>query len=149
MLADYVRKLPSDFERVLAQYDDHVSGSLNFDYCDVVARFYRRVWDLTESLALRKMILTRLVRMGASHNRFFVGQVVGGMLTQITETSDVMMAVDILKTHRGDVDFLRSYVQNVALARPVDDVFRETPDDATEAGDDIPWSQGPAAGPAQ
>jgi len=139
MLEDYVAKLPSDFERVLAQYDDHVSGSLNFSYCDVVARFYRQVWDLTESLTVRKMILTRLVRMGASHNRFFVGQVTGGLLSQVTETSDVMMAVDILKTLRGDVDFLRPYVQNVGLARPIDDVFRAAADEGEVADDDIPW----------
>ena len=34
MLVDYVNELPTEFRRALELYDGHVSGSLDFEYCD-------------------------------------------------------------------------------------------------------------------
>jgi hypothetical protein len=43
MLDDYIRVMPTEFKRVLAIYDGHIAGSLDFDYCDAVATLYLRV----------------------------------------------------------------------------------------------------------
>jgi len=122
---DYIEHLPNEFKRTLEIYDGHVSGSLDFDYCDVVADFYRTVYKAMDDLDVRRLILARLVAMGASHNRYHVGDVVASILTGVTDTSEVMMVVDVL---RADPDHAQWFKPNpvlrtTKLAEPIDDVL--------------------------
>jgi serine/threonine protein kinase len=103
MLHDYIHDLPTEFKRMLAIYDEHVSGSLDFDYCDVVADFYHRVYNETDDLGIKRLILNRLMEMGPSHNRYHVGDVFASIVMNIDETSEVMMAVDVIGDNKGDV----------------------------------------------
>lgn len=135
LVRDYVRRLPNQFRRMVEQYDEHVSGRLVFAYCDVVASFYLRLWNLTDDLAIRKLILARLIRMGSSHNRFFVGQVVGTLLPTITDTSEVMMASDVLTEQSEHTDFFRPYVQNTALAVPIAEAMHSNGRHAVQTDD--------------
>lgn len=72
----------SGFRDVLRAYDSHVSesGTLNFDYCDVIADFYAFVWRSTEDIESQRIIAARLLDLGYSHDRFHVRDVVAELL---------------------------------------------------------------------
>jgi serine/threonine protein kinase len=122
---------PEAFDLVLKTYDNYVSGALPFDYCDVVANFYRRVYRNTTSEVHRRLILERLVRLGPSHNRWHVGEVVGSLLAEIAEKPEADMAADVLS--QGDARWFEPYARNRKLLSPIAKVFRPPEDD------DIPF----------
>ncbi len=126
MLEQYMEALPADFRRAVGYYDEHVSGSLPFSYCDVVADFYRRIFGATKDLALRRRLLARLIEMGASHNRFHVGDVVAQMLAAVRETSEAMMAADVISAaDPGHVRFLVPYARGKAMVSLLSDVVKK------------------------
>jgi hypothetical protein len=88
------------FARVLAAFDEHVDGALPFDYCDVVARFYRIVWNSTNDLMIREMVLTRLIVMGTTHNRWYVRDVVAELLKSIDDPATAMMSAHVIRAER-------------------------------------------------
>jgi serine/threonine protein kinase len=100
----YLSELPDAFAGMLACYDAHVSGGLPFEYCDVVANFYANVFSRTDRLDIRKMVISRLLEMGYSHNRFHVRTVVLGLLAGLDEGKDgstIAVAVDVIKATRA------------------------------------------------
>lgn len=133
LLEQYVRELPGDFRRMLGVYDEDVSGGLPFDYCDVVANFYRSIYSLTDDLPLRRRLLRRLVDMGAYHNRFYVGGVVAGILSTITETSEILMAADVLRQAGDRAAFFEGYARDLPIAAPIRDALRTAKRDTAEA----------------
>lgn len=44
-------------------------GDLPFDYCDTVADFLQFAFGVTTDLAVHRLIITRLLEVGVSHNR--------------------------------------------------------------------------------
>ncbi|MDQ3676794.1 MAG: hypothetical protein M3401_08340, partial [Actinomycetota bacterium] len=118
-------RFPADMRRVLENYDEYMSYSLDFDYCDILADFYRRAYSATDDLAIRKLILTRLLAVGRSHNRYYVGDVVAGLLARARETSEVMMVVDVLTTHSDDAAWFapNPRLREAELAPPVDEAI--------------------------
>jgi serine/threonine protein kinase len=123
LINQYVTELPNEFKRMIRVFDECVSGSLDFNYCDKVANFYRDVWRMTNDLEIRKLLLTRLVQMGYSHNRFHVGDVVAEILTEVSETPDVMMVLDVLRANRQEAAWLKPNrgLRATRLASPIDD----------------------------
>jgi hypothetical protein len=76
-------------------------------------------------LDVRRRVLARLIDVGASHNRYYVGDVVATILTGINETAEAMMAVDVL---RADAQNAAWFKQNPnlragKLAQRIDDVL--------------------------
>lgn len=106
---------PGDFGRMLAEFDKHIEGSLPFDYCDVVARFYRSVWKETDDLGIRELILRRLIVMGASHNRWFVGEVVAELLGEVADTATAMMAAAVINDLADDAAW---HAEEALAAKP-------------------------------
>jgi serine/threonine protein kinase len=99
---------PKDLQRVVEVYDgDLEDHNLDFDYCDVVADFYQRLYAGTDDLGLRRLMLRRLIKLGCSHNRYHVGDVVAGMLVRAQETSEVMMVADVLRDNPDDASWFR------------------------------------------
>jgi hypothetical protein len=95
----YVRHFPAQYREVLGAYDDAVSGNLPFEYCDVVARFYSKLYARFSDAATRRLLLGRLLDIGVSHNRFFVMDVVAKMLAAIKDPAEAAVARDVLLQH--------------------------------------------------
>ena len=106
---------PGDFGRMLAEFDKHIEGGLPFDYCDVVARFYRSVWQETDDLGIRELILRRLIVMGKNHNRWFVGEVVAELLGEVDDAATAMMAVAVIDDLAGDAAW---HAEGALAAKP-------------------------------
>ena len=67
----------ADFRELMRTYDQHVSadGDLPFAYCDTLADFLEFVFGITADLAVHRLIVKRLLRVGFSHNRWHVADV--------------------------------------------------------------------------
>src|ERR1017187_1532409 len=57
LIAQLVENHSGEFDLILKAYNEHIQGSLPFEYCDVVANFYRRVYGLTADAGQKRMIL--------------------------------------------------------------------------------------------
>jgi hypothetical protein len=138
LLVDYVTKVPQGFRRMLAVFDEHVSGGLNFSYCDVVADFYLKLWRMSDDITVKKLLLTRLVLMGAWHSRFHV---VGAILAGIDDQSEAMMVADILSAHPEEARFFLPYVEQRTVPTGIAAALNSVAPNASEAqaSDDIPF----------
>lgn len=124
LVAAYVKTMPEPFAAMLRTYDEHIAGALPFRYTDVVADFYARLWRLSGDLGQRRLLLERLVAMGASHNRFYVGEVVGRLLSEVDDVSTAAMAAEVV---RGDPHhsewFWDPWLRDQRLIAPLDAAF--------------------------
>jgi len=123
LLRDYIAELPRDFERMLRAFNDHVDTDLGFSYCDVVADFYATVWRLIEDLGIRRLLLIRLVELGARHNRFHVGDVVSALIAGVNDQSEAMMVADVFTSHPDETRFFEPYIVREGLPAVIADVF--------------------------
>jgi len=84
---DVLPKMPSEiiskliishntsFLNIIQAYDGYISGNLPFAYCDTVARFYEKIFWEVDNYGVKKLVFSRLLDMGCSHNRFYVRDV--------------------------------------------------------------------------
>jgi eukaryotic-like serine/threonine-protein kinase len=139
LVEQYVAERPQAFHSTLALYNDHIRGGLPFDYCDLVANFYSRVWEVDPDVSARRLMLARLITMGASHNRFYVGGVVARLLASIDDASTAMMAADVVRADPHNARWFQPYVESVRLARPIAEAFDSFKQQPSPATDDIPF----------
>jgi hypothetical protein len=132
VLDAYVNYLRTPFRRVLGAYDEAVSGALAFEYCDVVAGFYRKLYGLFTDAPTRKLLLGRLLEIGVSHNRFFVMDVVMDILGGMSSPSEAAMARDVLAEHEYECGVLKERL----LAELRLPLLRETVEQVTSGHDD-------------
>ncbi len=129
VLHTYLEYSAASFKQVLQAYDKVVSVPLPFEYCDVVGRFYRKLYYKLDDSATRRLLLGRLLDVGVGHNRFFVINVVVDMLAEIRDPGEAAVARDALYAHRHEclqlksallstlrLPFLRAAVEDVAGA---------------------------------
>ena len=95
----WITQLPNGFREAIRAYDVHISesGTLNFDYCDVIADFYIFLYGITDDMELKALIWARLVDLGYSHNRFYVGEVLVDLLAAVTNVSDAALAAEAIE----------------------------------------------------
>jgi hypothetical protein len=93
----YVEEFGPSFRTVLDRFDEAVSGGLPFSYCDVVANFYSRVFDISKDRDIRRLVLVRLLDMGVSHNRFHVQGVFCRLVECLEDPADLAMLRSVLQ----------------------------------------------------
>jgi serine/threonine protein kinase len=116
---DLVRQLvedrPGDFGLILNAYNDHIQGGLPFDYCDVVANFYRQIFLMTDSDEQKRLILERLFDLGPSHNRWHVGDVVADLLSGLEDQPSAEIAASIIRGDAYNARWYEGYIDGVSL----------------------------------
>jgi eukaryotic-like serine/threonine-protein kinase len=132
LIEQYISDRPSEFATMLEYYDRHIEGGLPFTYCDVVANFYHSIFFQLEDPRTRRMILARLINMGASHNRFHVGQVVARLLSQIEDRATAQLAAEVVRENSGNATWFGTWVEDVSVPEIVADAFAATSEVATE-----------------
>jgi eukaryotic-like serine/threonine-protein kinase len=124
----YMDELPDSFSARLQAYDGHITGGLPFAYCDVVADFYARIFRRSDDLDLQRMILTRLLDVGSYHNRWYVGEVVARLVSEIEaeDVSTAMMAAEVVRAAPREAEwFWDPWVKATRLARPIGEAFAD------------------------
>lgn len=128
----YMDLLPEAFKAMLHTYDDHISCGLPFSYCDVVADFYARLFKRSTDLGLKRMLIARLLKMGSSHNRWYVGEIVAGLLGEVGDVSTAMMvAEEVNEDHEAAAWFWDPWVRAIRLERQIRDAFSEAAAEST------------------
>ena len=120
----YMAMRPDEFAAMLRTYDGYVSGNLPFAYCDIVARFYVRVFRRSGSVELQRLTLSRLIEMGASHNRWRVGELTGALLADIRDVSQAMAVAEVIDADHYHAEwFWDPWVKGQRLMKPIADAF--------------------------
>ena len=102
---------------MLIKFDGFVDGSLPFSYTDVVADFYGFAYPRVADLSAKWLILSRLLDMGWSHNRWHVGEVLGGLVGNIKDPAEVLQAKAVLEANPTATAFAGRYIlQNRPVA---------------------------------
>ncbi len=143
MVKQYMTDLPSGFAAVLRAYDDHLDGGLAFEYCDVVANFYKFIWTETDAPALLRLVLARLVEMGPSHNRWHVGGVVRDLLVANLDAGTASLAADVIRVDPAHALWFDGYLENQPIPKVVADAMADArdpePTRMSGSSDDIPF----------
>jgi serine/threonine protein kinase len=114
---------------VLSAYDNSVSGSLPFEYCDTVANFYEKLFKWGESDELRLMILRRLPALAHSHNRWHVGEVFARIVSGLQDPSLIMAVRDILAANEEVAKWNKFYLEKHSLPQAIRSVLRGLPEE--------------------
>jgi eukaryotic-like serine/threonine-protein kinase len=122
------------FDIILRSYNDHIQGGLPFDYCDVVANFYRRIFLTTENLDHKQLLFQRLFELGPSHNRWHVGGVVAELLSKIDDQPTAEMAAEVIREDPTYARWYEGYIEGVQLPREVRAAFDSLRPDVGEGG---------------
>jgi serine/threonine protein kinase len=119
LISQLLQQQPSEFDVIIRSYNRHIQGNLPFDYCDVAANFYKRVFDETTDRDQKAVLLGRLIEMGPTHNRWHVGDVVADVLESIKSRSIAEMAADLLRENERYARWNKDYIGNRTLAEPI------------------------------
>jgi eukaryotic-like serine/threonine-protein kinase len=125
LIEQYIRELPNEFASMLEDYNGHIAGGLPFSYTDVVANFYFSVWLQIDLPRTKRMILARLIEMGASHNRFHVGGVVARLLASIEDRAIAQLAAEVIRADPEHARWFTRYVGEVTVPGLVADAFND------------------------
>jgi len=124
LVRELIRFHPSEFDAILRAYNEHIQGGLPFDYCDVVANFYRSLFHFDTTINQKRLILTRLIELGPGHNRWYVGEVFGSLLSELSDPAEIRMAVKVIRENPKEANWNESYVEPTA-PRAIRDAFKE------------------------
>lgn len=119
LIEQYAGQRPREFRGMLIDYDGHLGGYLDFDYCDDVATFYERVFGYTDDVVVKRTVLRRLLALGRSHNRFFVGQTAARVLARMRDESEVLMATEAIRDQPEDAAWCEGWAKDLAVAESV------------------------------
>lgn len=111
LVTTLARETPNDLNAVVTAFDAHVSGNLNFDFVDVVADFLVTVCDASGELDLRKLVLTRLLVMGAKHSRWHAGGKFAQLARQATSPSEAFLVRDVLMENEYEAKWVEEWIQ--------------------------------------
>lgn len=86
------------FRRIYDRYAAYVgSGGFEWDYCDVLADFGRRVVEQTDDPGILRSTARSLAALGASHNRWYVRNVLIAILQPIRDGEAAVAATEGLR----------------------------------------------------
>lgn len=109
---------PDEFREVIAAYDEHIDGSLPFEYVDVAADFYAAVFEASSDPQTQRITIRRLVYLGWSHNRWHVGEVLGRLFPKIPDDSAALVAAEALREDPDRGDWYVGYIGGLDNLRP-------------------------------
>lgn len=100
---------------VVQAYDASVSGDLPFDYCDVVADFYEKLFKWTDLDQFKLIVLNRLPTLGATHNRWHVGAVFARIVASLDDPALILAVSDHLSKHPEVAVWNREYLEKRSI----------------------------------
>ncbi len=136
-LEAYVTHSPENFRRVLRQFDHYVSGELPFAYCDTVANFYREAYDRLDNPSVRRLILSRLLHLGVSHNRWYVQGIFCNLIGRIGDHTTAHVAVDVIKANPWAIAELSQQLLEAGPVKLIEDAILEAVNKTDTSDEDL------------
>ncbi|MEU3421993.1 serine/threonine-protein kinase [Streptomyces murinus] len=116
-LREIERRTPREFRQIVSTFDQFSEGSHPFSYTDAIAKFFRDVAFVApgDDYAIRRLALRRILIVGASHNRFFIGQMFASIVSRIKEVDDILLVASLLREHPDEARFMSFYLRQHSL----------------------------------
>ncbi|QEC48543.1 hypothetical protein FSW04_13855 [Baekduia soli] len=92
---------PAGFAQMVEAVDEVCAGDLPWDDCDGFARFYLRIFNNSPDAELRVKAFEQVLRIGASHNRYPVANMLRSVLADVTNDEDIALVVKAVKHQQG------------------------------------------------
>ncbi|MFJ4901430.1 serine/threonine-protein kinase [Streptomyces sp. NPDC088727] len=110
-------KDPVNFEKFVRVFDGYSEGGHPFDYTDEIADFFFKVVKVAEcSSPLRRMALHRIMVVGASHNRFHVGEVFASAVKfRERDAGDIAYVASLLEGDPYAARFMVTYLKQYSV----------------------------------
>lgn len=114
-------KNPVAFEGIVRTFDEYSEGGHPFDYTDEIADFFFRVIRVAKySGPIRRLSLRRIMIVGASHNRYHVGEVFAkAVFIRKKDPQDVQYIASLLADDPYAAAFMGPYLKRYSLPREI------------------------------
>jgi eukaryotic-like serine/threonine-protein kinase len=119
ILGALLQEHPSAMRLIVRAYDEHISGPLAYEYCDIAGDFLHILFDMTSDSDIRRTILRRLPLLGSAHNRAHIGDVFARILSDLDEPELLMAVRDVLSENPEAAEWCRDYVGHLSLPAPI------------------------------
>jgi serine/threonine protein kinase len=121
MLASLQARNPAAFAEMVRTYDNFSEGGHPFNHVDVVVDFFANVFATAADPRLRELALKRIMIVGASHNRFYAGEVFSRLIGSLTNPNDILMATNVMRSEPEDARWYREYLKGYSLPPSIRD----------------------------
>lgn len=136
ILDHYITALPGEFAEMIGRYDEHVGSSVPFDYCDEMARIYLRAADLHPDRTVRERLFARVLKLGASNNRYAVADQLRRFLWAIPNGTRAKEVARVLRREPSTAWYDHAFLYRKPLADPIRAAFKDLSALEPEAEDD-------------
>ncbi|MFF4514312.1 serine/threonine-protein kinase [Streptomyces mirabilis] len=116
-LSEIQKCAPQEFRQVVSAFDQFSEGSHPFSYTDAIAKFFRNVAFVApdDDYTIRRLVLRRILIVGASHNRFFIGEMFASIVSKMKEAEDILLVASLLREHQDEARFMSFYLRQHSL----------------------------------
>ncbi|WP_367133268.1 serine/threonine protein kinase [Saccharothrix sp. HUAS TT1] len=113
------------FASVVRTFDRYTDGSQPFNYVDVVADFFANIFSLSVDPMLRSLALRKIMKIGAGHNRFYVGEVFARLIAGLKNPQDVLLALNVMREDPAALGWYRNYLVQHSLPDEVKQILNQ------------------------
>ncbi|WP_161498725.1 serine/threonine-protein kinase [Microterricola pindariensis] len=129
---------PDAFRAAILAFDRFAAGRHPWSFTDTIARFLRDAFVAGDDIEVRRVIIVRLLRLGSSHNRFFVRERLLEVLRLVaSDPTYTPVLIDVFANNQDVIPFSRAELLLLKLPASVS---------ALIAGNAVP-AAGEGAGP--
>ncbi|QDO42552.1 serine/threonine protein kinase [Streptomyces sp. RLB3-17] len=116
-LSEIQKCAPQEFRQIVSAFDQFSEGSHPFSYTDAIAKFFRNVAFVAsdDDYTIRRLVLRRILIVGASHNRFFIGEMFASIVSKMKEAEDILLVASLLREHQEEARFMSFYLRQHSL----------------------------------
>jgi eukaryotic-like serine/threonine-protein kinase len=111
----WIERDAEGFRDALQIYDNYAAGVSNFTYGDVIADFYRDVFEMTDDIGIQQLVIAGMMRTGHALNRFHVGDVFCALISSLSKPAEVELTVEAI----DDDPRAATWYANIALKQPL------------------------------
>lgn len=110
---------PAAFLVAFRAFDGEIGKGITYEYCDVVADFYESVFECTDDQQLKRLILKRLVQLGAQYNRWHVGRAFARLVEKVGDAGLIHDTCQDLRENPPWAEFHAGYLRPRAIPKAV------------------------------
>lgn len=116
----------SDYKNIFAAFCRHIRTEMfGFNFCDTISDKAEEIYSATNDLKLKLEILSALMDLAKTHNRFHVGGVVGKIIGTASERGEIMGICDVLRRMPDQTQWCKEYITSSKLPKIISDTLKE------------------------
>lgn len=107
---------PEQYWSFIQVFDRFADGGFGFDFTDTIARFLVAAYRASNDQRVHQLIISRLLVLGASHNRWFVrDRFIEVVRSALAQPHYAPLVAEALRENTWAVDFVRAHLRELSL----------------------------------